>query len=316
MGESRPLMEHRLLVTGYGGFVAGSVVWQALGGGRWDVHALSLLEGPQERERFHCRQFDLCDEAALEAAFAEIAPAAVIHAAALADIDFCQSNQQSARRVNVGVTAQLARLCSRSGAKLILCSTDSVFDGVKGMYTEDDPPRALNFYAETKVEAEGVVRGAVPNGVVTRLGLVMGLPVLGAGNSFLARMQESLKRGQAVKFPANEIRTPIDVITLGRALLELAENTFSGTIHLAGSTRINRYEMACFLAGRLGYRPELVGATDSNAIAGRAPRPNDASLDNAQARRVLATPMLTLSDGLDLVLRMKELQQGGQAPRA
>ena len=266
-------MERRLLVTGYGGFVAGSVVWQALRSGQWDVYALSLLETPQERDRFHCRQFDLCDAAALEAAFAEIAPAAVIHAAALADIDFCQSNQEAARRVNVGVTAHLAQLCRRSGAKLIVCSTDSVFDGLKGMYTEEDLPRALNFYAETKVEAEQLVRETVPNGVVTRLGLVMGLPVLGAGNSFLARMQQSLERGEQVKFPANEVRTPVDVITLGAALLEIAGNTFTGTIHLAGSTRINRCQMACFLAKRLGYRPELIVATDSNAIAGRAPRP-------------------------------------------
>jgi dTDP-4-dehydrorhamnose reductase len=304
------------MVTGYGGFVAGSVAWQAVRSGQWDVHALSLLETPQERDRFHCRQFDLCDAAALEAAFAEVAPAAVIHAAALADIDFCQSNQDAAQRVNVGVTEQLAELCRRSGAKLILCSTDSVFDGTKGMYREEDPPRALNFYAETKLQAERVVRDTVPQGVVTRLGLVMGLPVLGAGNSFVAKMQQSLGRGEQVKFPANEIRTPVDVITLGRALLEIAAGAFTGTIHLAGSTRINRYEMACFLADRLGYRADMVVATDSNALAGRAPRPNDASLDNAKARRVLATPMLTLSDGLDLVLRMKELQKNESSNQA
>ena len=132
--------------------------------------------------------------------------------------------------------------------------------------------------------------------------------MLGAGNSFLAKTMAALDRGEQVKFPANEIRTPVDVITLGRALIEIADGDFAGTIHLAGSTRINRYEMVCLIAQELGYSCELVIATDSNAMEGRAPRPNDASLDNSKAKRVLAKPMCTLMDGLDLVLKTKKEQ--------
>jgi dTDP-4-dehydrorhamnose reductase len=306
-------MNKKLMVTGYGGFVAGSVVWQALRGGEWDVdtwdvYALSLLELPKEGANFHCLQFDMSDSARLRQVFADIRPDAVVHTAALADIDYCQSHQDEAERVNVGITRELAGLCAGSGAKLIICSTDTVFDGTKGMYTEEDAPHAVNFYADTKIRAEGIVRDTVGNGVITRLSLVMGLPVLGAGNSFLAKTFDAWKRGDQVKFPANEIRTPVDVITLGRAFLELAGNDFTGTLHLAGSTRINRYEMACDIAGRLGYSRDSVAATDSNAMPGRAPRPNDASLDNAKAKRVLSTPMQTLMSGLDLVLQMKEEQ--------
>jgi len=194
---------------------------------------------------------------------------------------------------------------------MILCSTDTVFDGTKGLYTEEDTPQALNYYAETKIRAENIVRETVEKGVVARLSLVMGLPVLGAGNSFLAKMLDALKKGERVKFPSNEIRTPVDVITVGRAFLEIAAGDFTGTIHLAGSTRVNRYEMACQIAEKLGYSRDLVTATDSNAMPGRAPRPNDASLDNSKARRLLSTPMQTLMSGLELVLRMKEEQHRG-----
>lgn len=305
-------MSRKLLVTGYGGFVAGSVVWQALRNEDWDVYALSLIEKPEERERFHCIQFDLCDAALLKDVFAKVQPDAVIHTAALADIDFCQNNQADAQRVNVEATRNLAGLCADAGVKMILCSTDTVFDGTKGLYTEEDAPHAVNFYAETKIAAEGIVREMVANGVVTRLSLVMGLPVLGAGNSFLAKTFDAWKKGEATKFPANEIRTAVDVITVGRAFLEIAAGDFTGTLHLAGSTRINRYEMACQIAERLGYSRDLVIATDSNAMPGRAPRPNDASLDNAKAKRVLQTPTQTLMSGLDLVLDMKKEQDQGR----
>lgn len=298
-------MAQKLMVTGYGGFVAGSVVWQALRGGDWDVFALTLIEPPVERPGFQCFQFDLCDTDKLRGLFTHLRPDAVIHTAALADIDHCQNNQAAAERVNVGVTRDLARLCAENGAKMILCSTDTVFDGKEGMYTEVETPNAVNFYAETKIRAEQIVRESVPNGVVARLSLVMGLPVLGAGNSFLAKTFDAWKKGEPTKFPANEVRTPVDVITVGSAFLEIAGGDFTGTIHLAGSTRLNRYEMACQIAGRLGHSRDLVIATDSNAMPGRAPRPNDASLDNSKAQRVLKTPMQTLMSGLDLVLEMK-----------
>ena len=156
------------------------------------------------------------------------------------------------------------------------------------------------------MRAEEVVRKCVAQSVVARLSLVMGLPVLGAGNSFLAKMLMDFKAGQEVHVPENEIRTPIDVITLGQALLELAANDFSGTLHLAGSTRLNRYDMACRIAKRLDYSQSLVVATDSNTMEGRAPRPKDASLDNSKACNVLDTPMQNLIDGLDLSLASKE----------
>lgn len=301
----------RLMLTGYGGFVAGSVAWQAVRSGAWDVYALSLIEAPEQRDRFRCIQFDLSDAAHLRKVFEEVRPDAVIHTAALADIDFCQNNQADAERINVGVTQELARLCGEAGTKMIFCSTDTVFDGTKGIYTEEDAPHALNFYADTKIRAEEIVRSNVERGVVARLSLVMGLPVLGAGNSFLAKMFDSLKQGEKVKFPANEIRTPVDVITVGRAFLEMAGSDFTGTIHLGGSTRIDRYEMACLIAEKLGYSKDLVIATDSNAMAGRAPRPNDASLDNRKAQRVLKTPMQPLMAALTLVLESKKEQENG-----
>lgn len=297
-------MTKRLLLTGHGGFVAGSILWQARQD--WEVHALSLTEPPRVMENLTTYQFDLRDAEQLRRAFEAARPDAVIHTAALADIDYCEAHPEEAFEINVGVTATLAALCHEAGARMILCSTDSVFDGIKGFYTENDAPNPVNSYAETKVQAEQAVLDTVENAVVTRLSLVMGLPVMGAGNSFLAKMRVALEAGKQVPFPQNEIRTPVDVITLGRAFLELAQLDYTGILHLAGNTRLNRYEMACRIAQRLGFSADLVISTDSNAMAGRAKRPNDASLDNTQAKALLATPMRSLEEALDLILEVEK----------
>lgn len=294
-------MKKRLLVTGYCGFVAGNVVEQARPG--WEVHALARSEAPEAGDGVSVHRLDLRDTDLLRRVFREARPDAVIHAAALADIDTCESHRDEADQVNVGVTRELVRLCREVGARLVFCSSDTVFDGTKGLYSETDVPRALNFYAETKVRAERAVLAEARSGVVARLSLVLGLPVSGHGNSFLAKMIAALEEGKTVRFPANEVRTPVDVITASRALLELAASSFAGIVHVAGTTRVNRYEMALEIAERLGFARSLVIATDSSAMAGRAPRPADVSLDSTRARSLLATPMLSLREGLKLAMK-------------
>ncbi|NOY58231.1 MAG: NAD(P)-dependent oxidoreductase [Calditrichaeota bacterium] len=300
-------MKKNLLITGFSGFVAGSVIVHAVKD--WQVHALDRIDAPNDQGEIKVYSLDLRDAKHLKALFKQIQPDVVIHTAAIADIDFCENNQELAEEVNVGGTSNLARLCNENGTRMIFCSTDTVFDGKKGFYSEEDQPNPINFYAETKVRAEQIVRKLVENSVVTRLSLVVGLPVLGIGNSFLARTIEQIKAGKSVKFPENEIRTPIDVITLGRAQVELAGSDFRGTIHLSGSDRLTRYDMARKIAKKLGFSPEMIIATNSNSMPGRAPRPNDASLNNSKAQRLLKTQMHTLIEGLELTLNFKREQQ-------
>ncbi len=293
----------KLLVTGINGFVAGSVIAQA--GKDWEVHGVDRSESIGFPPNIHSYQMDLMDKEMVSRLFHQIKPDAVIHTAAMANIDTCEINKELAWEINVGITKTIAELCAEKGAKMIVCSTDTVFDGIKGYYEESDAPHAVNYYAKTKIEVERIVLNASSKNIVARLSLVMGLPVMGKGNSFLADMIEKLKAGESVKFPANEIRTPIDVVTLGAALTELAGSNYGGIIHLSGNTRINRYEMAKQIAEILGLRSDLILGTDSNSISGRAPRPNDAYMNNFIAKKILSTPMLSLVEGLRLTLNFK-----------
>lgn len=292
------------MITGARGFVAGSIMGQA--GKPWEVHAVSRGEALLQRPTLRWHQFDPGDTVRLLQVFREVRPDAVIHTAALADIDFCEAHPDQARRMNVSLTQTIAELCTETGAKLVFCSTDTVFDGEQAPYREQDPTGPLNFYAATKVEAEIIVARLNTNFVIARLALVIGLPILGAGNSFLSRMFAELQQGREVGVSPNEIRTPIDVITLGRALLELAGNGHAGIIHLAGNDRLNRFEMARRVATRFGFPTRLIVAKDPSAIPGRAARPRDVSLDNSLARAQLETSMRSLDEGLDLILQNRK----------
>ena len=294
----------KLIVTGANGFVAGSILAQA--GEEWQVHALSRGEPPGRRTNLSWHAYDPLVSGQLNQLFYAVKPEAVIHTAALADIDFCQANPDLARAVNVELTRTLAGLCDQTGAKLVFCSTDTIFDGERAPYDELAQPGPINFYAETKVEAEQIVTRMHAPAVIARLSLVVGLPVLGAGNSFLARMVASFKEGRPVGATPHEVRTPVDVITVGRALLELAAGQQKGSYHLAGQDRLNRFQIAQKIAARFGFSPQLVVAQPVAATPGRAARPRDVSLNNAKVCAELKTPMRTLDEALSLILKMSQ----------
>jgi dTDP-4-dehydrorhamnose reductase len=291
----------KLVVTGATGFVAGSILAQA--GDGWQVHAISRGESLVHRDNLCWHTFDPLEPDALAQIIRDVAPDVVVHTAALADIDLCQTHPEIARAINIDLTRRIANVCTDAGCKLVLCSTDTIFDGEHAPYDEADLPGPVNFYAETKLEAEQIVARLGAQAVIARLSLVVGLPVLGAGNSFLVRMITACKQGRTVGVPAHEVRTPVDVITVGRALLELAAGNHHGIFHLAGHDRLSRFEMAQKIAVRFGFPKHLVVAPAAATTPGRAARPRDVSLDSAKACANLKTPMRTLDEGLSLILQ-------------
>src|SRR5258708_6228805 len=112
----------KLIVTGASGFVAGSVLAQA--GDEWQVHAVSRGEPLARRDHFFWHVCDPLVPAHWTQLFHEVRPDAVIHTAALADIDFCQAHPDLARTVNVELTHRLAEICAAADCKFVLCSTD------------------------------------------------------------------------------------------------------------------------------------------------------------------------------------------------
>ena len=292
--------QKKLVVTGAHGFVAGSVLAQAAA--EWQVHAISRGETLVQRDNLCWHTVDPLAPDELVQIIRGATPAAVIHTAALADIDLCQTHPEIARATNVDLTRRVANACTDAGCKLVFCSTDTIFDGEHAPYDENDPPGPVNFYAETKVEAEQIVARLGPQAVIARLSLIVGLPVLGAGNSFLARMLAAFMDGRTVSVPEQEIRTPVDVITVGRALLELAGGNHHGIFHIAGHDRLSRFKMAQQIAVRCGFPDRLVVAQAASATPGRAARPRDVSLDNGKACAKLKTPMRTFDEGFSLIL--------------
>lgn len=248
---------------------------------RWRIRALT-------RQRF-----DLTDAPALRAAFLRDEPAAVIHCAAISRTQECEADPHRARLVNVEVTARLTELAA--DIPLIFFSTDLVFDGRKGNYTEADPPGPLLVYAETKLQAERVVLRNFRH-LVIRTSLNGGVSAEG-NRAFNEQLRRQWLTGQPTRLFTDEYRSPIAAVVTARATWELLEREATGLLHLAGSERLSRYEIGAALAKRCPeLQPRLEPALAS-AVGGIA-RPPDTTLNCTRAQGLLSFPLPRFTDWL------------------
>ncbi len=289
----------RLLVTGCSGFVGSNVAWRSLDS--WEIFGTYSSSTPKSGW-VNWVHLDLKDESSVFELIAKVHPDAVIHCAAISKIDYAEENTEETWAVNVLGSEALAEACSKYGARLVALSTDTVFDGNSGWYSEDDPPNPINFYGETKVVCETAIRDTCPDAAIVRTAIVYGFPRAG-GATFFAKLVESLRHGQKVELLKQEIRTPVDVITLADALLELASTDFPGLIHIAGTEKLSRFEFGLKTARKLGVDESLVVEQDIRSLTWRAPRPEDISLKIERAGKLLKTRMLDCDAGIERVLR-------------
>src|ERR1051325_2051376 len=119
---------------------------------------------------FELVQADLTRPGAVSRLIEAVRPDAMIHTAANANIDSCESDPPGARYLNAEIPGSLAEACAKSDIRFIHISTDAVFDGTKdGVYVEDDLPNPLSIYAQTKLAGEQAVLSANANAAVARV---------------------------------------------------------------------------------------------------------------------------------------------------
>jgi dTDP-4-dehydrorhamnose reductase len=269
----------RILVTGASGQLGAYLLRELCG-----LEGVVAWSGSRRGETFGIpwRPVDLGDADAVAAAFREARPDAVVHAAARARVSDCCRDPEGARRVNAAGTRVLAELAEASGARLVLVSTDLVFDGEHAPYREEDPAVPASVYGGTKLEAEAPMR-AMARGAVARLSLLYG-PSLNGQPSFFDEQAGALRGGRPVTLFADEWRTPLDLPTAARALLALARSDVAGLLHIGGPERMSRLEMGRRLAEFLGTPGTGIVAARRADVPSPEPRPRDVSLDSSRWR--------------------------------
>lgn len=292
-------MQRKILITGASGFLGGYLLKFSP---KEVIILAQYLKHPIQSKlnNVQLKKIDLTRFAMNE--LLEFKPEVIIHIAAISSIDFCQVNSESARMINLEATKKLVDLANKVEARFIFTSTDSIFDGKKGNYSEKDIPNPINVYAETKYKSEQFISENLANAVIVRPALFYGI-ALNENASFTQIMLEKLKAGKSVNTFTDQYRTPLPVSQLARAIWELVELDFCGPIHIGGSQRISRYDMGKILCERFNLPSDLVVPVTSSQANQAAIRPRDCSLDISLARSLLKTGFLDYDEGIEHAFR-------------
>lgn len=193
--------------------------------------------------------------------FEEVRPDVVFHAAAMTSVKECEANRKEATKTNIKATERIAELCERGGVHLIYASTDLVFDGTQGNYTEEDPANPISFYARTKRVAEEVIQGSVSNHTIIRFALLYG-PHTPHSSSFLGWMDDGFKSGQPVTLFTDQFRTPLyikDATALVEKLIDRKDQPPKlNLLHAGGPERLSRVEIGEIYCDVFGYDTSLI----------------------------------------------------------
>jgi dTDP-4-dehydrorhamnose reductase len=272
----------RWLVTGASGLLGGHVLRQ-LAQGHPGLAVVALAgRGDVGTPDVEVHRIDLADHAALRKCVMSCRPTHVVHLGAVTSVTEAHAHTQQAERVNVGATEALVDAATELGARLVLSSTDMVFDGRSAPYRETDRPSPLSHYGRTKVAAERAVLGR-DRTLVIRLALMYGWPVTRRATTFGAQMA-GLRSGQRLRLFADEVRTPLWVADAARSIIELARREREGLIHVGGPERMSRYDMVLRWALLLGLDNQGVEAVSRTSALPGEPRPADLSLDSTMLR--------------------------------
>jgi len=224
-------------------------------------------------------------------------PDTIIHLAALTDVEKCEVEKQLANSINEKATELIVKEAENIGCFLIYLSTDYVFDGKKGFYTETDFPKPLNHYGKTKLTGENFVKNSNTKWSVIRTSTPYDIHYY--KKTFPIWIIENLQKNIKLNIVEDQYTSPTYVPNLSKMILEIITQKLEGFFHLSGSTRISRFEFAKKIIENLDLNSSLLNPVKLDTMPWKSKRPLDSSLDVSKSNLILTTKPFSIEDSLD-----------------
>ena len=282
----------KILVTGSAGLIGTQIVKDLLDNHK-QVYSCYNKTKPELGIITH---LDLTKKDDIVNTMNRIKPDVVIHLGAMTDVELCETETELAKKINTDATEILALESEKYNTFFVYMSTDYVFDGKVGMKKENDKTNPINFYGKSKLDGERVFKKITTPNVIVRTSTPFGLH--SKKISFPIWVKKNLELEKEISVVVNQYTSPSYVPNISKMIIEIIERKITGIIHLAGATKISRYDFAVQISKIINVNKQFLKLTKMDQMDWKAQRPVDSSLSVSKANKILKNKPEKIEDSL------------------
>ncbi|MBF0216414.1 MAG: SDR family oxidoreductase [Candidatus Omnitrophica bacterium] len=239
---------------------------------------------------------DINDIRSLAFPISQFQPNTVILTAALTSADYCEIHPDESEKVNIGGLMNVIDSLRGFSVKFVFISSDYVFNGISGPYSEDDPTDPLSVYGKHKLAGERIVKSEMRDHLIVRTTWVYGTEI--KGKNFVCNLIRRVGQGEFVKVPTDQVSTPTYAYNLAQAIEELVHTNKAGTYNIVGDERMGRFDFANSVCEEFGLNRNAILPVLTEEFNSAAPRPLLAGLIIDKLKNNCSVKMLGVKEGL------------------
>ncbi|MFN8353798.1 MAG: SDR family oxidoreductase [Spirosomataceae bacterium] len=295
-------MPKRILITGSNGLLGQKLVQLLIQ--QPGIEAIATARGNNRlpfTEGYQYLSMDITNADEVATVITQVKPHVVIHTAAMTNVDQCEFEKEQAWALNVHAVSYLAEACRANDTFFLHLSTDFIFDGTSGPYTEDAPASPLSFYGWSKLAGEEEVRRSGIRWAIARTVLVYGIVADMSRSNIILWVKKSLEEGKTIKVVTDQFRSPTLAEDLAMGCWLIADQEAEGVFNISGKDFLTPYEMAIMTADYFGLDKSLITKADSSTFTQPAKRPPRTGFVLDKAIQVLGYAPHSFMEGIALV---------------
>ena len=257
---------------------------------------------------FKYEQLDITNNDQVKSIFEAYQPDVVINTAAMTNVDACEDDKEGCWQMNVTAVEYLLAECEKYNSQFIHLSTDFVFDGEGGPYTEEDAPLPVSYYGESKFASEKVLQNSrYKNWAIARTIIVYGMVEQMSRSNIVLWAKGALEKGDPINVVDDQFRSPTLAVDLAKGCILIADKGAKGVFHLSGKDVMSILELVNRVADFFNLNKSNITAIKSITLNQTAKRPPRTGFVLDKAVRELGYAPVSFEEGLAIVSQELEL---------
>lgn len=293
----------KILITGSNGLLGQKVLSKAL---EENFEVIATSKGVDRLSMKNAKNYIYCDlditnQKDVFCIIQKFKPQVIINTAALTNVDLCEDDQQLCDAVNVQAVKYLVEMCAKFNIHLIHISTDFIFDGKHGPYSELDIPNPLSYYGISKLKSEKLLTSSDINWTILRTIILFGVGQSLSRNNLILWAKHALENNQDLNIIDDQFRAPTLAEDLADACISAAKKKVYGIFHVSGKDIMSIFDIVKSIAKFFKLSTDRINKINSSVLNQKAIRPTKTGFVLDKAMTLLNYNPHSFNDSLEVI---------------